>query len=116
MRCDEEDDGFRVQPMSTEILQEVAAELDMNDDVLLPSRIDCSAHTFNSIGKTDSFNALKSDTLYASQYISVFKKLNTIWATNSTRLGRETFDHYLNKRKILKPRRIRWNRIYDAVS
>lgn len=113
---DEADETFCVQPVSTKILQEVFADMNVNNEVLLPSRIDCSAHSFNSIGKTDSFNALKSDTLYASQYISVFKKLNKIWAVNSTRLGRETFDHYLNQRKILKPHRIRWNRIYDAVS
>lgn len=113
---DESNETFRIHPVPNDILQQVVNDLSENSDIMLPSRIDCSAHGFNSIGRTDSFNALKTDSLYASRYISVFKKLNAIWKLNSTRLGRETFDMYLEGYKIQKPHRIRWNRIYDAVS
>lgn len=104
---------FRVLPLPKDITTQVID--DVNTLAMLPSRIDCSAHEFNSIGRTDSFVALKKDPTYAAQYISVFHKLNGIWKVNSTRLGRETFDRYLKGHKIQKPHRIRWNRIYDAV-
>lgn len=106
---------FRIHPIPDKIIQQIVADLNEHSAVMLPSRIDCCAHAFNSIGRTDSFDALKSDQLYASRYISVFKKLNVIWNKYSTRLGREIFDSYLNGQKIQKPHRIRWNRIYDAV-
>lgn len=107
------DSGFRIIPLPENMTKEVIQ--DVNMIAMLPSRIDCSAHEFNSIGRTDSFAALRNDQTYANQYIAVFRKLNGIWKMNSTRLGRETFNRYLNGRKIQKPHRIRWNRIYDAV-
>lgn len=113
---DESDEIFRVHPVADDILEQVVNDLSENSSIKLPSRVDCSAHGFNSIGRTDSYNALKNDSSYATRYISVFKKLNTIWKSNSSRLGREMFDSYLNGHKIQKPHRIRWNRIYDAVS
>lgn len=88
--------------------------LDPSISVNLPSRSSCAAHTLNLIGKVDSFKAL-SDKDYRNQYVTVFSKLNMIWKHSSTRLGREIFKRYLNDRIILKPHRIRWNRIYDAV-
>lgn len=81
----------------------------------LPPRIACAAHTLNLIGKVDAFNAF-SDQKYQRSYTSTFKVLNVIW--NKSTVGRknsELFEQYLNK-KIIKPHRIRWNRIYDAVS
>lgn len=111
---DVSNDCFHTAGLPDQIVEKVVDDLD--EVVMLPSRIDCSSHNLNSIGKTDSFNALKSDHLYSSQYISVFKKLNAIWKSNSTRLGRETFNNFLGDFKIIKPHRIRWNRIYDAVS
>lgn len=110
------DENFRIHPVPNEILQQVIADLNENSAVTLPSRIDCCAHAFNSIGRTDSFQALKNDEQYALRYISVFRKLNAIWKVNSTRAGREVFDRCLKGYKILKPHRIRWNRMFDAVS
>lgn len=106
--------SFRIEKMPSNIIAKVID--DTTDIAFLPNRIDCGAHTFNLIGKVDAFNALKSSSTYSRQYVSVFTKLNEIWRVNSTRLGRETFKKYLNERTILKPHRIRWNRIYDAVS
>lgn len=113
VQCD--DDSFCIEKMPEQIIQHV---IDDADDVaaFLPSRIDCSAHSFNLIGKTDAFNALDGRNEYSQQYVSVFTKLNEIWRKNSTRLGRETFQRYLQNNVILKPHRIRWNRVYDAVS
>lgn len=109
-------ENFRIEPVPDEIVKQVLDDLgEKNVIVLLPSRIDCSAHNLNLIGKSDSFKAMRSDHLYASRYISVFKKLNAIWKTNSTRHGRELFQQYLKKFKIQKPHRIRWNRIQEAV-
>lgn len=114
---DDDDDGtalsFRVHEMPPEIIQNVLE----NDQqhAFLPNRIECGAHTFNLIGKVDAFKALTNNTVYRQQYVTVFKKLNAIWKVNSSRLGRETFKKYM-KGTILKPHRIRWNRIYDAVN
>lgn len=108
------DQGFSIQRMPSNIIGRIVD--DTTKTALLPNRIDCSAHTFNLIGKVDSFNALKTNVTYGRQYVSVFTKLNEIWRVNSTRLGRETFRKYLKERTILKPHRIRWNRIYDAVN
>lgn len=114
---DSDDDGtapsFRVHEMPPEIIQNVVEN--GRAAVFLPNHIDCGAHTFNLIGKVDAFKALNINTDYSQQYVSVFKKLNAIWKVNSSRLGRETFKKYL-KGTILKPHRIRWNRIYDAVN
>lgn len=107
------DDTFHIEQIPDEIIKEVVDDSD--SCAFLPSRIDCSAHNLNLIGKLDAFGAL-NDKLYAARYVSVFKKLNAIWKKNSTRKGREIFDHYLRDYKIIKPHRIRWNRIYDAVS
>lgn len=107
-------DGFQVQKMPDEIIGRVVENTE--NVVLLPNRIDCGAHSLNLVGKVDAFDALNSNSEYSRQYVSVFTKLNEIWRVNSTRLGRETFQLYMNKKSILKPHRIRWNRIYDAVS
>lgn len=113
---DEDEDAtapsFRVHEMPSGLIENVSNFTQQH--VLLPNRIDCAAHTFNLIGKNDAMKALHIDAEYRSQYVTVFKKLNAIWRVNSTRLGRETFKRYL-KKTILKPHRIRWNRIYDAV-
>lgn len=113
---DENDDAtapsFRVHEMPPELIQKVIENNEQH--VLLPNRIDCGAHTFNLIGKVDAFKALDNNAEYSRQYVTVFKKLNAIWKANSTRKGRETFKKYV-KGTILKPHRIRWNRIYDAV-
>lgn len=86
----------------------IAAE-DDSDDVPLPSRVECSAHTLNLIGKTDSFEALLNDK-YGDTYGRVFTKLNMIWSSStSSRNNGEMFDKYLD-RKLIKPHRIRWNR------
>lgn len=108
-------ENFAIELVPSEILEHVVDDHTKENAVLLPSRIDCCAHAFNSIGRTDSFNALRDDAVYAARYISVFKKLNAIWKMNSTRNGREVFVSYLKKHKIQKPHRIRWNRIFDAV-
>lgn len=114
---DDEAEVFKVHEISDQVFRKVVdAAGSTEDTVLLPSRIDCCAHAFNSIGRTDSFNALKADKTYAARYVSVFKKFNAIWKANSTRLGRENFDYYLHGYKIQKPHRIRWNRIFEAVS
>lgn len=110
------DESFRIGEIPNNVLEQVVDDINGNSVVMLPSRVDCSAHGFNSVGRNDSFDAMQTDELYATRYISVFKKLNKIWKMNSTRLGRETFDAYLNGHKIQKPHRIRWNRIYDAVN
>lgn len=108
------DGGFTINRMPSNIIGHVVD--DPTNIVHLPNRIDCSAHTFNLIGKVDSFKALQSHSVYSRQYVAVFTKLNEIWRVNSTRLGRETFKKYLKDKTILKPHRIRWNRIYDAVN
>lgn len=107
-------DVFRIENMPEGIIQNVIDDVD--SAAFLPSRVDCSAHSFNLIGKVDAFDALDGNNDYSHQYISVFTKLNEIWRVNSTRLGRETFRRYLPDKIILKPHRIRWNRVYDAVS
>lgn len=112
---DPSDETFNVDEMPNRILQQVVDDLNAAGTVMLPSRIDCCAHEFNSIGRTDSYNAMKTDPIYCAAYVIVFKKLNAIWKANSTRLGRETFNRLLKGYKIQKPHRIRWNRIYDAV-
>lgn len=85
------------------------------DGVKLPSQIKCSAHTLNLLGKTDSFNALLDDK-YCDIYGEVFTKLNLIWGSStSSRANSEIVEKYLN-RKLLKPHKIRWNRIYDSVN
>lgn len=109
------DENFQTESLPDDIIQKVIDNRNVDFAAMLPSRVDCSAHNFNLVGKVDSFKAL-DDKLYAARYISVFKKLNAIWKMNSTRRGRETFDHYLQNHKIHKPHRIRWNRIYYAVS
>lgn len=94
---------------------EADAELINNAPAFLPIRIACAAHTLNLVGKTDSFNALV-DFEYSELYFDVMKKLNAIWnASTSSRKNCELVERIL-KRRILKPHRIRWNRIYDAVS
>lgn len=86
-----------------------------SDDVQLPSHIRCSAHSLNLLGKTDSYNALLNEK-YGNIYGRVFAKLNVIWSSStSSRKNSELVEKYLD-RKLLKPHRIRWNRIYDAVS
>lgn len=103
----ERSETFKIRKFPDKILHKVIDEDDVDGAVLLPSRVDCSAHGFNAIGRNDSFNALKNDEVYAAQYISVFKTLNGIWKANSTRLGRETFNTYLDGFRINKPHRIR---------
>lgn len=104
---DESNETFRIGTIPNEIVQSVVDDLEDNSVAFLPNRIDCSAHALNLVGRKDPFHALKSDELYAARYISVFKKLNAIWRISSTRLGRETFDYYLDRYKIQKPHRIR---------
>lgn len=88
---------------------------DENTDVPLPSQIKCSPHSLNLIGKTDSFFALL-DEHYNEVYTRVFTKLNVIWAAlTSSRKNSELVEECIGQ-KLLKPHRIRWNRIYDAVS
>lgn len=80
----------------------------------LPIRVACAAHTLNLVGKTDSYDAL-TDEGYADMYFSVIRKLNILWDTSTKgRKNPEIVAKYL-KRQIIKPHRIRWNRIYDAV-
>lgn len=110
----EQSDDFRIKKMPDEMNQHIID--DMNSEAFLLNKIDCSAHTLNLIGKVDAFDALDGDNGYSDQYVSAFTKLNEIWRKNSTRLGRETFRRYLPDKVILKPHRIRWNRVYDAVS
>lgn len=105
--------GFKIRKMPTNIIENVVD--DTSEISLLPNRSDCGAHTLNLIGKVDAFDALKADSTYRQAYVSVFTKMNAIWRINSTRLGREMFRKYLGKKTILKPHRIRWNRIFDAV-
>lgn len=98
-------------------IHDVSLRTDMDDgeDVPLPSHIKCSAHTLNLVGKTDSFNAMLDDE-YSEIYGRVFTKLNVIWASStSSRKNSELVEKYL-ERKLIKPHRIRWNWIYDAVS
>lgn len=113
--CDaEQNDNFRIQEIPNEMNQHIIG--DMNSQAFLLNKIDCSAHTLNLIGKVDAFDALDGHNKYSDQYVSAFSKLNEIWRKNSTRTGRETFQRYLPDKVILKPHRIRWNRVYDAVS
>lgn len=107
----DETGSIRIVNMKDANLENV---IDPSMSINLPSKIDCGAHTLNLIGKVDSFNAM-SDREYSTQYVAVFSKLNSIWKHSSTRKGRELFTRYLNGKVILKPNRIRWNRIYDAV-
>lgn len=81
----------------------------------LPIRIACAAHTLNLVGKTDSFNALL-DNDYAEMYFDVIKKLNAIWKFSTNSRKRVELVEKILKRRIVKPHRIRWNRIHDAVS
>lgn len=100
------------------VLHDILIPIDDDDDshdVPLPSQIKCSAHTLNLLGKTDSFNALLDEN-YSTIYGRVFTKLNIIWSSStSSRYNSEMFEKYL-ERKLIKPHKIRWNRIYDAVS
>lgn len=98
------------------LISEVRGSALVSQSVFLPSRIDCGAHGLNCIGKTDSFQANAQSEPYHEMYTAVFMKLNKIWTKSTQKLGKEVFDVYLGNRRILKPHRIRWNRIYDAVS
>lgn len=82
-------------------------------DTLLPTRIDCSAHLFDKIGKIDSFNAVLNDD-YCDRYTKAMDKLNLIWNVTQSRLKLEMFEKYAEC-KLIKPHRIRWNKLYDAV-
>lgn len=85
-----------------------------NLDYLLPDRIDCSSHLFDKIGKIDSFNAVLNED-YCDIYTKVMDKLNLIWNVTQSRLKLELFEKY-TECKLVKPHRIRWNKLYDAVS
>lgn len=117
---DDDDETFELHDMDEfeQILAEEieSADCETNTKQFLPIRISCAAHTLNLIGKVDSFNALAVDD-YATEYFSVMKTLNTIWqkTDGKSRKNQEMVERYL-KRRIYKPHRIRWNRIYDAVS
>lgn len=81
----------------------------------LPIRVACAAHTLNLVGKTDSFNALV-DNDYSETYFDAIKKLNAIWKYSTNSRKRVELVERILKRRIIKPHRIRWNRINDAVS
>lgn len=100
---DETDPPFTINEISTE-----------NSDFLLPSRVDCSSHLLDKIGKIDSFNAVLDED-YCDIYTKVMGKLNLIWNVTQSRLKLEIFEKYAEC-KLVKPHRIRWNKIYDAVS
>ncbi|XP_031632092.1 uncharacterized protein LOC116346286 isoform X2 [Contarinia nasturtii] len=82
-------------------------------DVQLPTRIDCSSHLFDKIGSKDSFDAVLDDT-YCDKYSKVMDKLNLIWNVTQSRLKTELFEKYTES-KLVKPHRIRWNKLYDAI-
>lgn len=84
-----------------------------NLDVLLPTRVDCSSHLIDKIGKIDSFNAVLDED-YCDIYTKVMNKLNLIWAVTQSRLKLELFEKY-TECKLVKPHRIRWNKLSDAV-
>lgn len=67
-----ENDVFRIQKMPETIIRDVVD--DVNSAALLPSRIECTAHTFNLIGKNDAFDALDGQNEYSHQYVSAFTK------------------------------------------
>lgn len=98
----------------TELLFTVNEILTENLDVPLPTRVDCSSHLFDKIGKIDSFNAVL-DGNYCDIYTKVMGKLNLIWNVTQSRLNWELFEKYAEC-KLVKPHRIRWNKLYDAVS
>lgn len=116
---DNDDENIALHDLN-EFEQILAKEIESADcetnTKFLSIRISCAAHTLNLIGKVDSFHALAVDD-YASEYFSVMKTLNTIWqkTDGKSRKNQEMVERYL-KRRIYKPHRIRWNRIYDAVS
>lgn len=113
------DDMFELHRLDNydEIVEQIGIQQLSDDGTnqkrILPIRVSCAAHTLNLIGKTDSYKALENND-YAEQYYSVMKCLNVIWK-NSSRKNSETVERYLG-RQITKPHRIRWNRMYDAVS
>lgn len=79
----------------------VYGDRDVNDTSRLPPRVACSAHTLNLIAKSDSFDALLDESYSTTYYRS----------NSNADVVAEILE-----RKITKPHRIRWNKIYDAVS
>lgn len=103
-----------VEDIENAVALEFENRLNREPTSFLPIRVACAAHTLNLVGKTDSYDALLNKD-YAEVYFSVIKKLNIIWDTsNRSRKNCELVEKYLNRR-IIKPHRIRWNRIFDAV-
>lgn len=81
----------------------------------LPNRSICNPHTLNLIGKNDLFEALSRED-FANQYFETFERVNLLWNTaNKSNRNVEIIKQWIGK-KIHKPHRLRWNRIYDSVS
>lgn len=80
----------------------------------LPSRTICNPHTLNLVGKNDLFEALSNED-FANQYFETFERVNQLWNTaNKSNNNVQTVRKLIGK-KIQKPHKLRWNRIYDAV-
>lgn len=79
------------------------------------NRIDCSAHKTDKLASIDAATALDNDPDYAIIHTSVFDKLTRIWALKESRLCAESFKQITGK-SIIGPHRIRWLKMYEAVS
>lgn len=80
----------------------------------LPNRSICNPHTLSLIGKTDLFNALLDED-FANQYFDTFERVNQLWnAANKSNKNVQIVIQWIGK-KIRKPHRLRWNRIFEAV-
>lgn len=96
------------------IVSDIISDEALIEDTELPTRIDCGAHLLDKIGKKDSFDAVLDDE-YCDKYTNVMDKLNLIWNVTQSRLRIEIFEKHAEC-KLIKPHRIRWNKLYDAVS
>lgn len=102
-----EDDEICVQMVDLQSVDEDPIEE-------LPIRIQCGAHSLNSLCKNDAHYALKSSAAYRATYVIVFRKLNQLWKNILQKRGGETIRKYLGK-NLIRPHKIRWTSIYDSV-
>lgn len=80
----------------------------------LPNRSICNAHTLSLIGRNDLFEAL-SNVDFANQYFQTFEIVNQLWnVANQSNKNIQIVKQWIGK-KIPKPHRLRWNRIFAAV-
>lgn len=81
----------------------------------LPNRSVCNPHTLSLVGKNDLFEALSNED-FANNYFEAFERVNQLWNEANKSNRNVGIVKQLIGKKLHKPHRLRWNRIYDSVS